>query len=106
RRQNPREEPGALAAHAGICAGGAGQPVSLPRQFVERATRLYEQEREEPDGPSLLGLYVRRWSAWACGGLNAALDSPGALALCPPPRRRARDQTGAEQRDRPGLGDL
>ena len=22
RRQNPREEPGALAAHAGICAGG------------------------------------------------------------------------------------
>jgi len=30
RRQNPREEPGALAAHAGICAGGAGQPASLP----------------------------------------------------------------------------
>ena len=31
RRQNPREEPGALAAHAGICAGGAGRPASLPR---------------------------------------------------------------------------
>jgi RNA-directed DNA polymerase len=30
RRQNPREEPGALAAHAGICTGGAGQPASLP----------------------------------------------------------------------------
>ena len=33
RRQNPREEPGALAAHAGICAGGTGKPVSLPRPF-------------------------------------------------------------------------
>jgi len=25
RRQNPREEPGALVAHAGICAGGRGE---------------------------------------------------------------------------------
>ena len=31
RRQNPREEPGALAAHAGICAGGGWQWPSLPR---------------------------------------------------------------------------
>ena len=31
RRQNPREEPGALAAHAGICAGGGQQWPSLPR---------------------------------------------------------------------------
>ena len=31
RRQNPREEPGALAAHAGICAGGGWQQPSLPR---------------------------------------------------------------------------
>ena len=31
RRQNPREEPGALAAHAGICAGGDRQRSSLPR---------------------------------------------------------------------------
>ena len=30
RRQNPREEPGALAAHAGICAGGGWQRPSLP----------------------------------------------------------------------------
>ena len=33
RRQNPREEPGALAAHAGICAGGGQQWPSLPRPF-------------------------------------------------------------------------
>ncbi len=32
RRQNPREEPGALAAHAGICAGGGEQSPFLPRQ--------------------------------------------------------------------------
>src|SRR5262249_43993488 len=31
RRQNPREEPGALAAHAGICAGGGEKASSLPR---------------------------------------------------------------------------
>ena len=31
RRQNPREEPGALAAHAGIRAGGGGQQPSLVR---------------------------------------------------------------------------
>src|SRR5439155_8695901 len=32
RRHDPREEPGALAAHAGICAGGGEQSSSLPRQ--------------------------------------------------------------------------
>src|SRR5258707_5783374 len=30
---DPREEPGALAAHAGICAGGGQQWPSLPRPF-------------------------------------------------------------------------
>jgi hypothetical protein len=29
-RYDPRQEPGALAAHAGICAGGAGRPAFLP----------------------------------------------------------------------------
>ncbi len=31
---DPREEPGALAAHAGICAGGEEQSSSLPRPFA------------------------------------------------------------------------
>jgi RNA-directed DNA polymerase len=31
QRQNPRQEPGALDAHAGICAGGRQQWRSLPR---------------------------------------------------------------------------
>src|ERR1700674_2211680 len=34
RRQNPREEPGALAAHAGICAGGGEKSSSLPRPSI------------------------------------------------------------------------
>src|SRR5882762_11846047 len=29
----PREEPGALAAHVGICAGGEEKSSSLPRPF-------------------------------------------------------------------------
>ncbi len=35
--------------------------------FVERAARLYEQEREGRDGSSALGMYVRRWVG--CGSL-------------------------------------
>ena len=31
---DPREEPGALAAHAGICAGGGEQSSSLPRSYA------------------------------------------------------------------------
>ena len=34
RRPHPRQEPSALAAHAGICAGGRPQGRSLPRQPV------------------------------------------------------------------------
>jgi hypothetical protein len=38
-------------------------------RFVERATRLYEQEPGEPCGPSRLGLYVQRWIRWTRAGL-------------------------------------
>jgi hypothetical protein len=34
-------------------------------RFVERAARLYEQDREEPLRPSRLDRYVRRWRGWA-----------------------------------------
>ena len=33
-RDHPRQEPGAVIPPAGICAGGGGQPPSLPRQLV------------------------------------------------------------------------
>ena len=39
RRQNPREEPGALAAHAGIRAGGEEQSSSLPRPWARSRTQ-------------------------------------------------------------------
>jgi hypothetical protein len=35
QRQNPREEPSALAVHAGICAGGAWRRGSLPRSRID-----------------------------------------------------------------------
>src|SRR5262252_6312989 len=37
---DPREEPGALAAHAGICAGGGEQSSSLPRPWTPRASPI------------------------------------------------------------------
>jgi RNA-directed DNA polymerase len=39
-------------------------------RFIEKATRLYEQEKGKPEGFPELGLYVRRWTSWA----SAALD--------------------------------
>src|SRR6266498_3659231 len=36
RRPHPRQEPSALAAHAGICAGGRRQRRSLPRSTIHR----------------------------------------------------------------------
>ena len=33
---DPRQEPGAIAPHAGIRAGGGGQPPSLPRPLFDR----------------------------------------------------------------------
>ena len=39
-------------------------------RFVERATRLYEQERAASRKTPLLGPYVRRWLGWARGGLG------------------------------------
>lgn len=33
-------------------------------RFVERATRLYEQEPGKPEGYPRLGAYVQRWGSW------------------------------------------
>jgi RNA-directed DNA polymerase len=43
--------------------------VGTLANFAERVTRLYEQERQRPKGPSPLGAYVKRWCGWASGGL-------------------------------------
>ncbi len=36
-------------------------------RFIEKATRLYEQEAGKPEGFPVLGLYVERWGRWALG---------------------------------------
>src|ERR1700730_16201319 len=40
-QSDPREEPGALAAHAGICAGGEEKSSSLPRPSAISSTSTY-----------------------------------------------------------------
>ncbi len=51
------------------------------QRFVERAARLYEQEREDRDGSSALGTYVRRWNGWVTGGVgDLSISMPPYLA--------------------------
>ena len=49
---------------------GLGVAMKTVENFVARATRLYEQERENPQGSSQLGLYVQRWVRWTEAGLG------------------------------------
>ena len=44
--------------------------VGTMANFAERVSRFYAQERDGPDGRSRPGAYVRRWWAWASGGLT------------------------------------
>ena len=39
--------------------------------FIEKASRLYEQERRTPSDVSPLEMYVRRWVGWARSGVRA-----------------------------------
>ena len=39
--------------------------------FIEKASRLYEQERSRPSGASPLEMYARRWLRWCKGGMQA-----------------------------------
>jgi hypothetical protein len=65
------------------------------QRFVEHAARLYEQERERPDGPSLLGVYVRRWTGWARSGLAGGLR--GGLCGPPPPGKAETSKAQSQQ---------
>ena len=64
-----------------------GVAAATVRKFVERASRLYEQEQEKPNGASALGAYVRPWRGWARAGLETTKAS-GYVT-----RQRARRQT-------------
>ena len=43
-------------------------------RFVERATRLYEQEQHGSERPLLFGSYARRWLRWARAGVPLATN--------------------------------
>ena len=49
--------------------------------FINKASRLYEQERQGPKGTSPLEMYAKRWLAWAIGGLQQTQDMRSAPAL-------------------------
>ena len=51
------------------------------QNFVERAARLYEQERDAPYRRSPLEQYVRRWLGWAYGGLGYGYESKRELTV-------------------------
>ena len=51
------------------------------QNFVERAARLYEQERDAPCRRSPLERYVRRWLGWAYGGLSYDYESKRELSV-------------------------
>ena len=45
-RHDPRQEPGAVVPHAGICGGGAPQGASLLRPLRDEATRTNGHDHE------------------------------------------------------------
>ena len=59
--------------------------MTTVERFVERAARLYEREREDRDGSSTLGTYVRRWNGWVKGGVgDLSLSMSHCLATLTP----------------------
>ena len=52
-----------------FCRAGLRVADVTWNRFIEKATRLYEQEQAAPEGAALLGLYVRRWVRWAGAGM-------------------------------------
>ncbi len=52
-------------------------------RFVERASRLYEQEPGDTSCASGFGTYVRRWVRWTTAGMNADLAPIGDPQLHP-----------------------
>jgi hypothetical protein len=80
RRQNPREEPGALAAHAGICAGGEEKSSSLPRpsSVMPYSITLSARIRSEvgsikPRALAVLRLMYSSYRTGCCTGRSAGL---------------------------------
>ncbi len=51
------------------------------RNFIEKASRLYEQERTGRSVANPLEMYVRRWLGWARGGLDERVGDTSAIMI-------------------------
>jgi hypothetical protein len=85
RRQNPREEPGALAAHAGICTGGEEKSSSLPRPSpvasdVGCTISSSLSGRNFSEFPHLLCLSIASSSSSSDRGEMPSIRNPGNLS--------------------------
>ncbi len=58
---------------------GLGVARATIEKSIKRASRLYEQKRIGKVAPGALGVYLRRWCAWASGGLGPAGGSGSVL---------------------------
>jgi hypothetical protein len=53
--------------------------------FIEKASRLYEQERSAVSGATALEMYVRRWVRWTTSALSVRVGRPMTIGkLCSP----------------------
>lgn len=68
--KHPDRPSSAGSSAVSISSAINGLAEATIQKFGERAARLYEQEREQPNGSSRLGVYVRRWVGWAKGGVE------------------------------------
>lgn len=59
---------------------GLGVADATVKRFIEKATRLYEQEVGKPECFPLLGLYVRRWVRWVESGLSS-IENPAEAGI-------------------------
>ncbi len=71
--------------------------------FLAAATRLYEQEREEREGSSALGMYVRRWNG--VGKRRLGQEACLGLPTFPPSCHKAQPgEANAEEGEGRGFG--
>jgi hypothetical protein len=77
RRSHPTKEPSALAALAGICAGGVGQPASLPRS---RAKGIAMSTRTKNTSRTQAAIVLDPTEEFDASGLESGELSAGAVA--------------------------
>lgn len=65
--------------------------------FIEKASRLYEQKRRTGSAATPLEMYVRRWTRWAGSGLGRSFFFPEGPVL-------VMERSGLLARRRPSVG--